>query len=130
MTISEILNEFKEAETADNIVPLVDNDELRNGLVAWKSVVVEYINEDDKDNPVRMTDASASEPKKWEWLWTQVKFDMQQFAVVAGCRMQDAGSLFNRLKGLRLIYPDSTINSLASKYLQSIIMSKLSKQKK
>ena len=62
---------------------------------------------------------------RWEWLWKNVDFDMTMFATVAGVKAQDASSLFFRLKGLRLIYPDGTINVLAKQYLQAQIMTKI-----
>jgi hypothetical protein len=122
MDLSDLISYFKEVETAENIIPLTDNEELRNGLVAWKSVIIDYRESSEC--------IETSESRKWEWVWTQVEFDIKEFAVVAGCNPQNAYSIFARLKGLRLIYPDGTIHGLASKYLQAIIMSKLPKPKK
>jgi hypothetical protein len=122
MTLAEILKGFKENETPENIVPLVEDAELRNALVAWKSVVVSY------REPASCED--DSEAAMWNWMWDQVEFDLSSFAVVAGCQPQHAGRLFTRLKGLRMIYPDGTINTFAAKYLQAIIMSKLPKAPK
>lgn len=123
MTLGELISDFKKAETAENIVPLVDSEELRNGLVAWKSVVVRF-KESEGEPP------KGSEAGRWEWMWGQVDFELSLFAVVAGVQNQHAQRLFARLKGLRLIYPDGTIHDLAAKYLQSIIMAKLPKPKK
>jgi hypothetical protein len=121
MTFGEILKHFKEVEAPENIVPLVEGEELRNGVVAWKSVVVSY-----SDNePCEVEDEAA----QWEWLWSKVKFDLRSFAVVAGVPPQNGGNLYQRLKGLRLIYPDGTIHNFAAKYLQAIIMAKLPKPK-
>jgi len=122
MTLGEVLKEFKESEAAENIVPLVESDELRNAVVAWKSVVVTYRRPTD-------CDPEMSEAEKWVWMWEQVDFDLKAFAAVAGCQPQNVGTIFTRLKGLRLIYPDGTINNFAAKYLQAIIMAKLPKPK-
>ena len=122
MTFGEILKHFKETESAENIVPLVESGELRNGVVAWKSVVVSYTD----NEPCELTGEAA----QWNWMWEKTRFDLSSFAVVAGVQRQHALNLHSRLIGLRLIYPDGSIHSMGAKYLQSIIMSKLPKQKK
>lgn len=122
MTFGELLAKFKKQETADSIVPLVESVELRNGVVSWKSVVI-------KNKGPAECDEEA-DAAQWEWMWLQVSYDLNNFAVVAGALPQNIGSLFQRLKGLRLIYPDGTINSFAAKYLQSIILAKLPKPTK
>ena len=121
MNYGSLLSHFKEIEQPDNIVPLIDDVSLRNGICAWKSVVISY-----KD----MSDCNCdSESSQWEWMWANIEFDLTKFAIVAGCRQQDIKNIFIRLQGLRLIYPDGTINNYATKYLQAIIMAKLPKKK-
>jgi hypothetical protein len=123
MTFGEVLKQFKDGESAENIVPLVEEESLRGAVVAWKSTVITV------KGGVGATDecGELSPAAQWEWLWSKVEFDMARFGVVAGCRGQDAANLHLRLRGLRLIYPDGTIHSLAAKYLQSLIMAKLKK---
>lgn len=113
----EILAKFKASEEAENIVAIIDDDELLKGLVAWKSVVVKYKSAGECQE--------KEEAAQWNWMWDWVEFDISAFGVVAGAKGQDVGGLFKRLKGLRLIYPDGTINKLAKQYLQTTIMSKL-----
>ena len=113
----EILSKFKASEEAENIVAIIDDDELLKGLVAWKSVVVKY--------KAAGECQEKEEAAQWNWMWDYVEFDISAFGVVAGAKGQDVGGLFRRLKGLRLIYPDGTINKLAKQYLQTTIMSKL-----
>jgi len=122
MTFGEVLKSFKSNEQPDLIVPLVEDSSLRNAIVAWRSVVVKYTASDDCTEVI--------EAAKWEWMWDRTEFDVKAFGIVAGCKPQDARDLFTRLKGLRLIYPDGTINIFATKYLQSIIMAKLPKPPK
>jgi len=124
MMLSELIAQFKKTESAENIVPLVESEELRNGVVAWKSVVVRFEEESEE-----LRDG-ASSAEQWEWMWSHVSFDMPAFSVVAGVQQQHASRLFGRLKGLRLIYPDGEINTFAAKYLQAIIMAKLPKPPK
>jgi len=123
-TFGEVLAQFKESEEAENVAPLVEDDTLRNGVIAWKSVVTS----------IRCgagEQCGESDPaRQWDWLWSRVEFDVAHFGVVAGCRAQDASGLFSRLKGLRLIYPDGTIQGFASQYLQAMIMAKLKRASK
>jgi len=119
-SIGEVLAYFKGREESDveNVAPLIEDSSLRSGLVAWKSVSVRF-----KDAGAECE--ASSDVDKWNWLWEQVEFDQTIFGVVAGLRTQDIGAVFNRLKGLRLIYPDGTINNMARQFLQSQIMAKL-----
>jgi len=116
-SFGEILASFKKDEEAENIVAIISDDELQNGLIAWKSVRIKY---------KAATDCKEMDPTaRWEWLWSQIDYDSQAFGVVAGAKAQDVGRLIARLSGLRLIYPDGTINTLSKQYLQTIIMSKI-----
>jgi hypothetical protein len=118
-TFGDILAEFKKMALgeAENIFPLIEDEMLTNGLIAWKSVKVIF---------KKLSDCPYTDDVgKWDWLWDNVDFDMSRFAVVSGSKAQDASSLFLRLKGLRLIYPDGTINLIAKQYLQSQIMGKI-----
>lgn len=119
----DILAEFKRMAMgeAENIFPIMEDDTLVNGLIAWKSVKTTY---------KALSDCPHSdEVGRWEWMWEQVDFDMSRFGAVAGVKAQDTANLFQRLKGLRLIYPDGTINILAKQYLQAIILSKIKQRK-
>jgi len=118
-SFGEILADFKSqaANEPENIAPLINNSELMNGLIAWKSVVIHY--KEAKDCP------HVSESEKWAWLWDRVEYSVDAFGVVAGVKRQDVAPLLTRLKGLRLIYPDGTINARACQYLQGLILGKL-----
>lgn len=116
-SFGEVLSSFKSKEEPESIVPLVEDEDLRNGLVAWKSVVITYNSPGDCD--------LKDEASQWNWLWKYVQFDQTSFGTVAGVRGQDVGKLLERLIGLRLIYPDGTIHKQAKSYLQTIIWSKL-----
>jgi hypothetical protein len=123
-SFGEVLSYFKgrEEEDVENITPLIEDSQLRSGLVAWKSVSIRFI-----DGGARCE--SLTDVEKWDWLWDQVEFNQDIFGVVAGFRTQDIGAIFLRLKGLRLIYPDGTINNMARQFLQSQILQKLSGKK-
>lgn len=119
-SFGEILQKFKESEDAENLVPLIEDQSLRNGLVAWKSVTIRY---------KTGTDCNCKdETSQWNWMWQQIEYDSDTFAAVSGVKTQDVSSLITRLIGLRLIYPDGTVNVLARKYLQAMIMDKINKR--
>jgi len=116
----ELLAEFKDSEEADNLVPLIEDQSLRNGLVAWKSVTIRFKEASDC--------TYKDETSKWNWMWQQIEYDSDTFAAVSGSKPQNAQALIIRLIGLRLIYPDGTVNILARKYLQAMIMEKINKR--
>jgi len=118
----DILAEFKNDEDAENLVPLMEDASLRNGMVAWKSVMIKYKNAG-AQCPYK------DETSKWNWLWKQIEYDQSTFASVAGIKAQDVSSLLTRLMGLRLIYPDGSVNMLGRKYLQAMIMDRINKRK-
>jgi|1_EtaG_2_1085319.scaffolds.fasta_scaffold91273_2 hypothetical protein len=122
----EILQFFKtqEEENVDALVPLIEEASLRHGLVAWKGTAIRF------KEGIDECDETKSDREKWDWLWSWVEVDEQQFAVLAGVKIQETKNLITRLQGLRLVYPDGTVNRLASQYLRSIIMEKLEKGSK
>jgi len=117
-SFGEVIAEFKKNEEAENIVAIIEDNDLQNGMIAWKSVRIKYR---------AATDCKDKDPvSRWYWLWDQIEYNANEFGVVAGSKAQNVGALITRLKGLRLIYPDGTVHNLASQYLQSIIFVKLS----
>ena len=121
-SFGEVLASFKKSESPENIYPLLNDAQLCDALVAWKSVSVKFKPQED----CRVD----SEQEMWSWLWERIEFDMTKFGVVAGCKTQEAGSLVHRLIGLRLIYPDATINNYAKQYLGQKIIASISGKKK
>ena len=121
-SFGEILAYFKKTEASENIVPLIEDVQLRNALVAWKGVVIRYNKSTNTPPP--------DEPSKWNWLWEQIEFDKTTFGVVAGLKAQDVGGILTRMIGLRLIYPDGTVNTFARQYLRSMILKQLGKNQK
>jgi hypothetical protein len=116
-TWEEVLNEFKGAEEAEMIVPLIEDERLRNAVVAWKSVTIKKTGKDDCE--------FSEEVARWNWLWTKVEYDRETFGTVAGLKPQDVNPVMTRLIGLRMIYPDGSINNFAKQFLQAIIMQRL-----
>ena len=125
MRFGELLKQFKasEGDTSETMLCLVDDAILRNALLAWQSMVVEY----DPDASCGETDPK----RQWLWMWQHAKFNMKQFSVVAGLKKEyEAGAIMERLKALHLIYPDGTANTMARNYLRGLAKAKLPKSKK
>ena len=123
MSYGSLLAQFKKEEKPSSLIPLLSDDQLRNAVIAWEST------------PVKMSGGAdvctlKSENDQWEWLWKDLSVNFNSFSIIAGCNSSEAQKLFIRLKGLRLIYPDNTINTMASKYLTSLILQELQKGKK
>lgn len=118
----EVLAEFKASSEAGSVLPICEDVNLRNGVIAWKSIRIERV----ENGECPESDAGS----KWDWLWKQVKFDLVLFGRIAGIPYQDTGNVFERLKWLRFIYPDGTVNTFAQQLLNSMLAAMLSKGKK
>jgi len=111
----DICQYFKNTSTPEKVVALMGNKELIAAILAWKSVVIKRKDNDDKC-------VFSGDNERWNWLWEMIDWDRQKYMLVSGLRVQDVGTEFERLKGLKLIYPDGTIDKFATQYLNSIIM--------
>ncbi len=120
-SFGELLAQFKKNESPENIVPLLENATLRDALVAWKSVYINF--KKAEDCPYE------DQTRQWNWMWSQIKYDIGEYIIVSGVAPGDAPSILKRLIGLRLIYPDGTINEIAAQFLQSLIWSKLPRKR-
>jgi hypothetical protein len=123
-SFGEVLAEFKKNEAPEGIFPLLNDVPLCNALLAWKSVRINYKAQATEDCPLK------EEYALWSWLWSVVEYDCQHFGTVAGCKYQESGTLLARLIGLRLIYPDGSINNYANQYIKKVILEKLNGGKK
>jgi hypothetical protein len=122
MKFDDVLQIFKDDEAAENIIPLIENAELRQSLVAWKSVQIKRKHDEECN--------ADNDYDRWEWLWSAVEMNLSNWGIVAGIKPQDINPTIIRLKSLRLIYPDGTIHTLAKQYMQGLIMAKLPKRPK
>lgn len=118
MKFNEILDTFRKDEAEEVVIALTDDVQLRNGFLAWGSVPVHQ-----KDPGVEFTGTDLQE--QWEWLWEQVTFDANNFAMIAGVKSHEVFALLTRLKGLKLIYPDGTRNTNAEEYIRAVIDQKV-----
>lgn len=124
MNFNEILEAFKnsEDEVAENIILLIEDNLLKNGLLAWQTMIINYD---------LFVECEYEEAKmQWEWLWKNIKYDYKEFARIANVKEFEAINLIQRLKALRLIYPDASINRYARAYLRGVVVKNLPKEKK
>jgi hypothetical protein len=119
----DVLTIFKKYEGPEVVVALIEDPILRKALIAWPSVKINY------KTPMEECNDNLDDVSKWDWLWTKVGFAKDRFCVVAGLKGQELDPVLTRLKGLRLIYPDGTVNVMAQQYLRSIVAAQLSKSK-
>jgi hypothetical protein len=122
MNFEEVLKKFKDSESPECIVPLLDDNKLRMALVAWQMVKVTR----KPSTECSTTDIS----EMWAWLWEQISYDEQSYAIIAGAPIHEIYNTFLRLKGMRLVYPDGTICLYAKQFLQGLIMARLPKRSK
>jgi hypothetical protein len=123
-TFAGLLEYFKASEDAEMVMPMLDDNILRNAVVSWQSVEIKP--KDATDEPCPYTEGKA----QWNWMWTRIQYDQRSFGIVAGIAEHKVNDVLTRLMGLRLIYPDGTINSFAKNYLRSMVAKKFGQKKK
>ena len=118
MKLKELIEEFRMNETVENVLPLAEDSNLRNGILAWRTLKIEIEKPDEECS-------HEDDQEKWDWMWNKIKFDHVKFADVAGCRDYEMTKLVTRLQALRLIYPDGTANKQAITFMSGLAMSRL-----
>lgn len=119
---SETLEYFKKISKPEKVVPLIGDRKLVRAVLAWKAVIINYKTDDDYCE-------SKDDNRRWEWLWSRIEFDKSKFQAVSGLKVQEAEQFFEQIRGLKLIYPDGSIDLYATQYLNSIIMDTLKLKK-
>ena len=111
----EILQRFKNAEEShpERIHPLITDEALRNLVVAWETAPITF------SNPTANT--PEGENSQWQWLWDQVEYDRDYLAYCVKIQPGKIGSLFDRARAFRLIYPDGSSNTNAIKFVRNEI---------
>ena len=122
MNFIEVLNGFKKLEEPGQVFTLLDNKKLAEALAAWAMVPITWHRDvsTDETDPV----------KQWQWLWQKVRVDLKTFALLTGMPLEEAKATAERLIGLRLVYPDATINGHARAYLNMLVLQRLTKASK
>lgn len=113
MDFEELLERYKASPRRENASIVLTDDTLLRYCVCFRNVKVE-----------RVLDW-VPEPS-WEGLWSCVVLDIAQIATLADDVEAVALRQVNRLKGLRLVYPDGTIQPLVEKIITKRITDALS----
>lgn len=104
MEFLELLTQYKENPRRESAAMLLTDPDLLRYCVIWKQVDVR-----------RFTDFPLE--ASWAGLWDCVVVDVEKIALLADHEEVKARKTVERLKGLRLVYPDGTVMALAEKVI-------------
>ncbi len=107
----KILKEFKKQETQLNNIHISDG-AVRLVMASWANIKVDMM------PPIGRPPADNWE--RWEWLWSQTRFDIYELSNATGMD-ERVTTAFSKARCNRLIYPDGTISSAATKTLMTWI---------
>ena len=105
MSFEELLAEFKEQPRRASAALLLDDPLLFRAVVMFKLVPIRRLD----DWPLDST---------WAALWDCVAVDVGEFAMLADMVEVEARKMLERLKGLRLVYPDGTVQPLVEQLIE------------
>lgn len=113
MDFEELLAKYKDNPRRESTALLFTDPVLLKYCVIWKQVTVE-----------RNTNYVFGEPT-WAALWECVTVDLNQIAMLADDELVKARKNIERLKGLRLVYPDGSVQELVNKVITKKVMDAL-----
>lgn len=113
MEFQELLTQYKENPRRESAAMLLTDPELLRYCVIWKQVDVRRLSE----YPHELS---------WPGLWDCVWVDVEKIALLADHEEVKARKTVERLKGLRLVYPDGTLMGLADKVIAKKLTDALS----
>lgn len=114
-----ILSYYKGKDSeVENLIFVIGGKDMTicKAVVAWKNTNSE-LQFSEEDN---ISD-------DWEYIWQFCYFDREQFAVLCGVDIKESDKLFERIKMLKLIYPDGTVNDTANGVIKSILKQAITK---
>ena len=112
MNFDELLAQYKASPRRESAALLLTDPVLLKYCVIFKQVTVERISEEPAD-------------ATWAALWGCVALDLEQIALLADDELVKARKSVERLKGLRLVYPDGTLQELVNKVITKKVMDAL-----
>ncbi|MBL8386996.1 MAG: hypothetical protein JNK17_02045 [Hydrogenophaga sp.] len=104
MDFMELLQQYKDNPRRESAAMLLDYPALLTYCVIWKQVEVRRLTE----YPTELS---------WAGLWECVFVDVEKIALLADDEEVKARKMVERLKGLRLVYPDGTVMRLAEQVI-------------
>ena len=99
MDFATLLDVYKANPRRESAALLLTDPILLKYCVIWKQVAVERVS----DEP---------EQESWAALWACVRVDEATIALLADDELVKARKTVERLKGLRLVYPDGQVQEL------------------
>ena len=105
MDFADALDIFKNNPRRESAALLLSDPVLLKYCVIWKQVPVE-----------RVTSHVLTEVN-WPALWDCVAVDLPTIAMLADDELVKARKTVERLKGLRLVYPDGSVQELVNKVI-------------
>lgn len=112
MNFEELLAQYKANPRRESAALLLIDVLLLKYCVIWKQV------------PLVRT-AVPPVADTWEALWACVTVDVATIAMLADDELVKARKMVERLKGLRLVYPDGSIQELATKVVNKKVLDAL-----
>jgi hypothetical protein len=116
MTLDEILEAAKSAETPDTILLVADSPLAQKLVVAWKTVDIQ------RTDP-QLDFASLKD------VWAATQFDPKQWYIHAGLSPSDNQRIGQSLIANGIVYPDGTVNELVHKFLNTQVAELVAKIK-
>ena len=125
MTSSSLAN-FKKAEdeTRERVYVICEDPRALKVLAVWSETAIHYTGKSaTRNRKPAITDS-------WEQVWDDVEIDHGKLVTMTGLDDKVVRSEVERLRLLRLIYPDGTMHKAARDVLRHKIASKLGVKKK
>lgn len=117
MDFEALLEQYKANPRRESVMLLLTDSSLLAYAVIFKQCAPERL----------LMGGVEVEPMEASWtaLWDCVRVDLEAIALLADDELVKARKNIERLKGLRLIYPDGTLPDLATKIITKRIMEAL-----
>lgn len=113
MNFDELLQQYKDNPRRESTALLLEDARLLRYCVVFKQV-----------KPKRLYDFPIE--RTWEALWDCVQVDTERLAILADDVPAVALRNLERIKGLRLVYPDGTVQPMVDKVIVKKITDALS----
>lgn len=112
------IEKFKQADDVNKIIIVADDIPAVKILLFISNIDFDFI----ADNDITDTD--------WDSLWKCVKYDKTKLYKISSYNSTTVDRYINILTGNKIIYPDGSISENIKKYIQSIVVHKLQKNRK
>lgn len=114
----DVLLDFKCRETREALLFIAHDREIRRTLAAWVMT------------PVKRPGDWDLVPNTWDGVWKDVTFDVELLANHLNTYEAHARQCFERVRGLRLIYPDGQLHSEAYRIMEKLLKFDLPRDEK